>query len=157
MNKPLFYQLNIWIAEQLKTTAPNLYKYRDQFGKSGEATFLPVVIVNTAAPLLVYLAAYPYTFYIKFTELRPTWRSINLRAALQLGNLGIKFFWLQIAGIIQFMTANILISNFFTPEMVNPYQIAYRYMSLVIVFFTVICMPFWNATPMPTSVTTWAG
>jgi O-antigen/teichoic acid export membrane protein len=114
--------------------------------KSGEATFLPVVIVNTAAPLLVYLAAYPYTFYIKFTELRPTWRSVNLRAALQLGNLGIKFFWLQVAGIIQFMTANILISNFFTPEMVTPYQIAYRYMSLVIVFFTVICMPFWNAT-----------
>ena len=114
--------------------------------KSGQATFLPVVVVNTAAPLFVYLVAYPYTFYIKFTELRPTWRSINLRAALQLGNLGIKFFWLQIAGIIQFMTANILISNFFTPEMVNPYQIAYRYMSLVIVFFTVICMPFWNAT-----------
>ena len=114
--------------------------------KSGHATFLPVVVVNTAAPLLVYMAAYPYTFYIKFTELRPTWHSINLRAALQLGNLGIKFFWLQVAGIIQFMTANILISNFFTPEMVTPYQIAYRYMSLVIVFFTVICMPFWNAT-----------
>jgi O-antigen/teichoic acid export membrane protein len=114
--------------------------------KSGQATFLPVVVVNTAAPLIVYLAAYPYTFYIKFTELQPTWRSVNLRAALQLGNLGIKFFWLQVAGIIQFMTANILISNFFTPEMVNPYQIAYRYMSLVIVFFTVICMPFWNAT-----------
>lgn len=114
--------------------------------KSGQATFLPVVVVNTAAPLIVYLAAYPYTFYIKFTELQPTWRSVNLRAALQLGNLGIKFFWLQVAGIIQFMTANILISNFFTPEMVTPYQIAYRYMSLVIVFFTVICMPFWNAT-----------
>ena len=44
------------------------------------------------------------------------------------------------------MTANILISKFFTPEMVTPYQIAYRYMSLLIVVFTVICMPFWNAT-----------
>jgi O-antigen/teichoic acid export membrane protein len=110
------------------------------------ASFLPVVAVNTAAPLLVYLAAYPYTFYHRFKELRPAWQSINLKAALQLGNLGIKFFWLQVAGIIQFMTANILISHFFTPEMVTPYQIAYRYMSLVIVFFTVICMPFWNAT-----------
>lgn len=112
----------------------------------GYASFLPVVAVNTAAPLLIYMAAYPYTFFAQFPELRPTWGSINLRAALQLGNLGIKFFWLQIAGIIQFMTANILISKFFTPEMVTPYQIAYRYMSLVIVLFTVICMPFWNAT-----------
>lgn len=113
---------------------------------TGHADFLPIVAVNTAAPLLVYLVAYPYTFYLRFSELRPSWHSINLRAALQLGNLGIKFFWLQIASIIQFMTANILISNFFTPEMVTPYQIAYRYMSLVVVFFTVICMPFWNAT-----------
>ena len=113
---------------------------------NGYATFLLIIIVNTAAPLLVYMLAYPYTFYLRFAELRPARKSVNLRAALQLGNLGIKFFWLQIAGIIQFMTANILISQFFTPEMVTPYQIAYRYMSLVIVFFTVICMPFWNAT-----------
>jgi O-antigen/teichoic acid export membrane protein len=44
------------------------------------------------------------------------------------------------------MTAKLLISNFFTPEMVTPYQIAYRYISLVLVAFSVVCMPFWNAT-----------
>ncbi|MCR5679645.1 MAG: hypothetical protein K6G08_05485 [Prevotella sp.] len=113
---------------------------------SGKASFLNIVIANTLAPLLIYLAAYPYTFRIKYPQLRPTWRSVSLRSALQLGQLGVRFFWLQIAAIIQFMSANILISKFFTPEMVTPYQIAYRYMSLVMVFFTVVCMPFWNAT-----------
>ena len=44
------------------------------------------------------------------------------------------------------MTANILISKFFTPEMVTPYQITYRYTSIMLVAFTVVCMPFWNAT-----------
>ena len=39
MDKPLFYRLNIWIAEQLKTTAPNLYKYKTKFADSGAATF----------------------------------------------------------------------------------------------------------------------
>ena len=111
-----------------------------------QESFILIVIVNTAAPLLVYLLAYPYTFYIKFRELRPSVRLVNLRSAIVLANLGLKFFWLQIAGIIQFMTANILISKFFTPDMVTPYQITYRYMSLVIVGFTIICMPFWNAT-----------
>ena len=111
-----------------------------------EATFLNIVVVNTAAPLIIYLAAYPYTFYKKFFHLRPSIRFVNLRAALELGNIGVKFFWLQLAGMIQFMTANILISRFFTPEMVTPYQITYRYMSLVMVVFTIICMPFWNAT-----------
>lgn len=114
--------------------------------QNGSATFYNIVIVNTLAPLAVYLTAYMATFYKYHSELRPSLKCANWDSALELGNLGIKFFWLQIAGIIQFMTANILISKFFTPEMVTPYQIAYRYMSLVIVFFTVICMPFWNAT-----------
>ena len=110
------------------------------------ATFFNVVIVNTAAPLLTYLLAYPITFYKFFPWLRPSMKLVNLQSALELGDLSIKFFWIQIAAIVQFMTANILISNFFTPEMVTPYQIAYRYLSLVMVAFTVICMPFWNAT-----------
>lgn len=110
------------------------------------ATFLNVVIMNTAAPLLVYFIAYPYTFRFRFPYLRPTLKDVDISSALQLGNLGVRFFWLQIAGVVQFMTANILISKFFTPEMVTPYQISYRYMSLVMVAFTVVCMPFWNAT-----------
>ncbi|MBQ8656645.1 MAG: hypothetical protein IJ527_06315 [Prevotella sp.] len=112
----------------------------------GHASFLFIVIANTVAPLAVYVLAYPYTFWLRFPYLRPSLKFVNLHSALELGNLGIKFFWLQVAGLIQFMTANILISRFFTPEMVTPYQIAYRYISLVMVGFTVICMPFWNAT-----------
>ena len=113
---------------------------------SGHATFFVVVVVNTLSPLIVYILAYPYTFLRKFPELRPSLKYVNLSSVLELGNLGIKFFWLQIAGVIQFMTANLLISNFFSPTMVTPYQIAYRYMSIVMVLFTVVCMPFWNAT-----------
>ncbi len=30
--------------------------------------------------------------------------------------------------------------------MVTPYQITYRYFSLLLVLFNVVCMPFWNAT-----------
>lgn len=111
-----------------------------------KATFLNIVAVNTASPLIIYLLSYPYTFHVKYPTLRPSWNSVNMQAAMQLGNLGVKFFWLQVAAIIQFMTANILISKFFTPAMVTPYQIAYRYMSLIIVVFTIVCMPFWNAT-----------
>ena len=110
------------------------------------ADFLAVVTVNTVAPLLVYIMAYPYTFYWKYPDLKPSIACVNLNSALGLANLGIKFFWIQIASVIQFLTTNILISKFFTPEMVTPYQVAYRYMSLMLVFFTVVCMPFWNAT-----------
>ena len=113
---------------------------------TGNADFLNIVLVNTGAPLVTYMLAYPYTFKVRYRFLCPTLKSVNMRSALELCNMGLKFFWLQIAGVIQFMTANILISKFFTPAMVTPYQITYRYMSLVMVAFSVICMPFWNAT-----------
>jgi O-antigen/teichoic acid export membrane protein len=113
---------------------------------NGHASFQNIVIVNTLAPLMVYVSAYFVTFYGKAPALRPSLSAVDLRVALSLGNLGLRFFWLQIASVIQFMTANVLISNFFSPAMVTPYQIAYRYFSLVLVAFTVVCMPFWSAT-----------
>lgn len=140
MQLPAVSNLLIALGQTLALIATALLYYTHQ------ASFLLIVAVNTAAPLLVYLLSYPYTFYRRFRDLRPSWQLVNLRSALELANIGIKFFWLQVAGIIQFMTANILISKFLTPEMVTPYQITYRYMSLVIVGFTVICMPFWSAT-----------
>lgn len=114
--------------------------------RSENATFILVVAVNTAAPLVVYLLAYPYTFYKKFPFLKPAIKCINIKSAVSLGNLGIKFFWLQIASLLQFMTSNMLISHFFSPEMVTPYQISYRYMSIMMAVFSVVCMPFWSAT-----------
>ena len=60
--------------------------------------------------------------------------------------MGVQFFIMQISSVILFMTSNLLISNLFSPEMVTPYQITYRYFSIILVIFTVICMPFWNAT-----------
>ena len=113
---------------------------------NGQASFQNIVIVNTLAPLLVYVSAYFVTFYGKNPMLKPTFSAVDMRVALSLGNLGLRFFWLQIASVVQFMTANVLISNFFSPAMVTPYTIAYRYFSLVLVAFTVVCMPFWSAT-----------
>ena len=38
MDHSIVYKINVWIAEILQNIAPDLYKYRDNFGKSGEAT-----------------------------------------------------------------------------------------------------------------------
>jgi O-antigen/teichoic acid export membrane protein len=113
---------------------------------SGKADFLSIVIVNTTAPLMANMLIYPYTFYKRYPALRPSWKFVDMHVALGLANLGVKFFWLQIVGIVQFMTANILISIFFTPAAVTPYQITYRYISIVLVIFSVIFMPYWTAT-----------
>lgn len=113
---------------------------------SGSHSLMYIAIVNTAAPLFVYLVAFPYTFLYKFPHLRPSFRLIDFKEAKAVVNTGIQFFIMQISSVILFMTSNILISNLFTPSMVTPYQITYRYFSILLVAFTVICMPFWNAT-----------
>ena len=113
---------------------------------SGSHSLMHIAIVNTAAPLLVYLIAFPYTFLHKYPHLRPSFRLIDFKEAKAVVNTGIQFFIMQISSVILFMTSNILISNLFSPSMVTPYQITYRYFSILLVVFTVICMPFWNAT-----------
>lgn len=114
--------------------------------KAGKADFLAIAVANTAAPLVVWMLSYPITFWRVFPQLRPSLRTVSLRSALELGNLGVKFFWLQVAALIQFSSANLLISHFFTPQMVTPFQVAFRYMGIALTAFSVICMPLWNAT-----------
>ena len=113
---------------------------------SGSHSLMHIALVNTAAPLFVYLLAFPYTFFYKYPHLRPTFRLIDFKEAKTVINMGVQFFIMQISGVILFMTSNLLISNLFSPELVTPYQITYRYFSIMLVVFTVICMPFWNAT-----------
>lgn len=113
---------------------------------SGSHSLMHIALVNTAAPFLTYVLAYPVTFYYKYPQLRPQYKLVNLSEAKSVMTMGVKFFVMQISSVVLFLTSNILISKLFSPAMVTPYQIAYRYFSLMLVAFTVICMPFWNAT-----------
>ena len=86
------------------------------------------------------------TFYYKYPQLRPALSLIRLKEAKEVVDMGVQFFIMQLSSVVLFMTSNLLISKLFTPAMVTPYQITYRYFSVLLVAFTVICMPFWNAT-----------
>ena len=113
---------------------------------SGCRSLLMIALVNTSAPLLVYLLAYPYTFWYKYPHLSPSLKLFNGKSIKELFNIGIKFFILQISGAITFLSSNILISHFFTPAMATPYNISYRYFSVILLVFTIISTPYWTAT-----------
>lgn len=113
---------------------------------SGSHSLFYIAIVNTVAPLLVYLISYPITFGRRYPHLSPSLKYVDIQSAVSLFKMGIKFFVLQISGVVLFMTTNILISRYYTPEMVTPYQIAYRYFSVLQLLFFIICVPYWSAT-----------
>lgn len=113
---------------------------------SGSHSLLHIAIANTIAPLLAYVLSYPYTFYVKYRCLRPSLKYINPEMGKRLLSTGFLFFVIQIAGVLLFMSSNVLISRLFSPEYVTPYQIAYRYLYIPLLLFTIICTPYWSAT-----------
>lgn len=112
----------------------------------GCRSLMYVVFINTLSPLIIWTTFYPYTFFYRYPQFRPSVRYINYQISHLLCNQGIKFFVLQIFSVVLFASVNIIISKLFSPSEVTPYQIAYRYFSLVLVVFNIISIPFWNAT-----------
>lgn len=112
----------------------------------GEGMLMAIAAANTAGPLLAFATAYAIAFGRLHRELRPQRRSVSWAVAKELMTMGVKFFVLQVAGIILFTSSNVLIQHLFSPEAVTPYQIAYRYFTIVMMLFGIISSPFWSAT-----------
>ncbi len=109
-------------------------------------SLLLVAITYSMSPLLVYLISYPITFFKIFPQFRPTFTSFNSKYLKRLFNISIQFFLLQLSSILLFAFANLLISHMFGPENVTPYNVAYRYFSLVPMAMNIIFAPMWSAT-----------
>lgn len=103
-------------------------------------------VAYTLSPLIIYTIAFPITFYIKYPSLKPSVRLFNWQDICSLLKSGVKFFALQICGAVLFMSSNFIISKLFSPDYVTPYQIAYKYFSIIIIIFTIVVTPYWSAT-----------
>lgn len=116
------------------------------FFPDGEGMLMAIAAANTAAPLIAFAVAYIVTFGRLYPELHPKRSSISWSVAKELISTGIKFFVLQVAGIILFTSSNVVIQHLFSPEAVTPYSITYRYFTIVMMVFGVVSTPFWSAT-----------
>lgn len=105
-----------------------------------------VAVVYSASPLAIYLTAYPITFKKIYPYLSPTIQCFKKEYLKNLFGISFQFFLLQLSGILLFAFANLLISHMFGPENVTPYNIAYRYFSLVPMGMNLILAPMWSAT-----------
>ncbi len=81
----------------------------------------------------------------KYKWLQPKLSHVRLKYLKDLASLGSKFFLLQIAGILQFSVQNLLISQLIGPSDVAAYNIAFKYFSMVIIFYATVTTPLWSA------------
>jgi O-antigen/teichoic acid export membrane protein len=98
------------------------------------------------SPILVLIAANFFFFRSTFRKYRPSFSKIKFSYAKDLFNLGIIFFTIQVAGIIQYQTANIIIAQNFTTANVTSYNIVYKYFGILNMIFIIFLTPFWSAS-----------
>lgn len=96
-------------------------------------------------PILVLFIGSIYFFKTKFKFVAPSFKEIDFSYAKDLFQLGAKFFLIQIQIVVLFQTTNLLILNLSSAQDVTSYNIAFKYMSIISMAFTIILSPLWPA------------
>ena len=102
-----------------------------------------VVLAYTATQCIIFcLAAIP--LFRKHPELRPAFKFFDKSLSHKIVGKGLGFFVIQISSCLV-GAANIFITQFCGPSAVTTYNIAYKFFNLLVIAYTIILSPMWNA------------
>ena len=130
----------------------------DLLGQAASLIFIIILVKTTTgslvklgialclSPLVILVIANVFFFRNTFKRYRPSFSKINFSYAKGLFNLGLIFFIIQIAGIIQFESANIIIAQNFSTADVTSYNIVFKYFGILNMVFIIFVTPFWSAS-----------
>lgn len=111
-----------------------------------EGSLVNLGLALCIAPIVALLGANIFLFKSEYEQFKPSLDTVKFKYGRDLFNLGAVFFVIQIAGLIQFQTANIIISRNFGPEDVTAYNIVYKYFNVLNMGFAIFLTPFWSAS-----------
>lgn len=106
---------------------------------------LYVVFAYTATHCIIFLlAAIP--LFVRHPELKPTLKCFDKDLTKQIVGKGLSFFVIQISScLVIFGAANLFITQYCGPSAVTTYNIAYKFFNLLVIAYTIILAPMWNA------------
>lgn len=107
-------------------------------------TLLIVSLILSSSTIITGAGISLWLFH-KHPELSPSIKHYKRHYFKDLISLGIKFFIIQICGIILFQSSNLIISNMFGPEDVTRYNVASKIFSIASMSFLIIMTPYWSA------------
>lgn len=96
-------------------------------------------------PIIVTMIASVLLYKGRFKKVAPSFNSIRRYLVKDLFGLGYKFFIINIQVLVLYQSTNILISYVSSPLMVTSYNLAYKYLNLAMMMFTIITAPLWPA------------
>jgi O-antigen/teichoic acid export membrane protein len=113
--------------------------------KTTEGSLIKVALAFCVSPLLLYSLFTIKYFSRDYKNYVPSFKLVKKEYAKDIMGLGVKFFVIQIAGIIQYQTALFLIAKYFGMTEVTSYNIAFKYFGVLSMIFAILLTPFWSA------------
>lgn len=113
--------------------------------KTLEPSLVSLAFAISAMPIIVITIFSIILFNGKFKQVKPSIKSVDKKYIKDLFGLGIKFFFIQIQVVVLYQSTNILISNISGPNEVTAYNIAYKYLSVIMMVYSIILSPLWPA------------
>ncbi len=114
--------------------------------KTTEGSLTRLGLALCISPLVVLTVVNVFFFRGAYHQYRPRWSKVKLAYSKDLLNLGLFFFVIQIAFIIQFQTANIIIAQNFSTADVVSYNVVYKYFGVLEMIAVIFVTPFWSAS-----------
>ena len=112
----------------------------------GMTSILEIGSLTCLIPPVIMFIGSVILFRTKLKVASPSFKYINFKSVGNILNLGIKFFILQIITIVLFQANNIIIAQAAGPDSVVEYNIAYKYIGMITMVFTIMITPLWSAT-----------
>lgn len=114
--------------------------------KTTEGSLIKLGLAFCVSPALVMLVASIILFRGKYKKYQPQISKVKFKYIKGLFNLGLVFFVIQFANILQFQTANVIIARNFSTADVTSYNIVYKYFGVLNMVFVIFLTPFWSAS-----------
>ena len=109
------------------------------------SSLLNIGIVYSIVPVIILSISSIYAYTHTLKKFRPNFRIVDFKYAKELYSLSIKFFIIQISALIIYTTDNLIIANILGPAEVTPYNIAFKYFSIIMIVFAIILRPMWSS------------
>lgn len=113
--------------------------------KTTEGSLINLASVLSVVPVLILIIATVFFFNKDYKRYAPSLKYFDLTKSKDLLGLGFKFFYFQIGKLIFISATNFIIAQVSSPEAVASYNIAYKYLSLALMIYTIVLTPYWSA------------
>ena len=113
--------------------------------KYTESSLFLFGFVISFIPLLILIGFNLFSFRGVYKDFRPTIKLWKKKYIKDIFGLGLNFFIIQIAAVVLYTTDNLIITHLFSPKEVVPYNLSFKYFSIVSMIFSIIVTPYWSA------------